>query len=205
MSREHGTQKDDEDNSSSSPLPTPQVDEDYLQSFSPTNRARSNSMGVNTHADILNYVAKQQSKAIASKELVRHLLFTVVSLIWLCVHTILNQSLCWCEMYIFLTIVALQRLVSSSIYLLYSQYCFHKAYILCQPLPNTACLCRSVFYSYVMNQSLMAAFVDQEIDMDLQTFAKTYPDVHQPEELRDVCTSQSLFCFTLVYICLSLN
>jgi hypothetical protein len=39
---------------------------------------RSNS----AHADILNFVVKQQSKAIATKDLVRHIFFTVVSFVY---------------------------------------------------------------------------------------------------------------------------
>jgi hypothetical protein len=42
----------------------------------PGSLQRKNSMA---HADILNFVAKQQNKSIAFKELLRHLIFTVVS------------------------------------------------------------------------------------------------------------------------------
>jgi hypothetical protein len=108
--------------------------------FSPTNTHMQDSPVLGSiprktsHADILNFVAKQQSKSIATKELLRHLVFTVI----------------------FLTIIALQR---------------------------------SVYESFLMNQSLEAAFITQEIDFELQTFPKTFHDVHQDEELRDYLLS----------------
>lgn len=80
MSREHSSSQTMQDSSSPSPSSQPFEDEEDQSSYNaPTNLTRANSLAASTHADILNYVAKQQSKAIASKELLRHLIFTAVS------------------------------------------------------------------------------------------------------------------------------
>lgn len=65
------------------------------------------------HADILNFVAKQQSKSIATKELFRHLIFTVVSspsIVWFYMFCYFGiYFISFDQAHIFLTIVALHR------------------------------------------------------------------------------------------------
>jgi hypothetical protein len=83
-----------------------------------------------SHANILNFVAKQQSKSIAAKELIYHVIFSVI----------------------FLTIFGLQR---------------------------------SVYESYLMNQSLSTAFVTQNMDPSYNPFPTTFLDLGQFSDLSD--------------------
>lgn len=46
---------------------------------------------------------------------------------------------------------------------------------------------RSAFESYLMNQALITSFITQQTDYQLQPFPKTFMDVGQPDEFRDVC------------------
>jgi hypothetical protein len=43
-----------------------------------------------------------------------------------------------------------------------------------------------------MNQSLSAAFVNQNIDVDLEPFPTTFLDLQQNGDLSDVCQSDNL-------------